>query len=82
MSDTKHKTLQDKVQSVLERIRPIIQQDDGDVELVSVTPGGKVTVRFLGACVNCPSSSLTLKSVIERNLTESIPEVTSVSAIE
>lgn len=71
-----------RVAAVLDLIRPAIQSDGGDLELVSVTPDGTVTVRLHGACVGCPSSSLTLQAGIERRLQERIPEVTSVQALE
>lgn len=60
----------DAVAAVLERIRPAVQADGGDIELVAVSEGGRVEVRFLGACVGCPSSSVTLHQFIERFLLE------------
>jgi Fe-S cluster biogenesis protein NfuA len=66
---------------VLDLIRPAVQSDGGDLELVDVTEDGVVRVRFHGACVGCPSSTLTLQSGIERNLKEHIPGVTSVEAV-
>ena len=59
-------------------IRPAVQSDDGDVELVDVTDDGVVRVRFHGACVGCPSSAITLHSGIERSLKQHIPLVKSV----
>ncbi|HWB19828.1 MAG TPA: NifU family protein [Phycisphaerales bacterium] len=70
-----------RVQKVLDLIRPAIKSDGGDVELVSVTPQGAVNVRFMGACIGCPSSSITLQSGIERALKQRIPDVTSVHAV-
>ncbi len=72
----------DRVAHVMELIRPSIQADGGDVELVEVTDEGVVRVRFQGACVGCPSSSMTLKAGIERNLRQYVPEVTLVEAVE
>lgn len=72
----------DRVAYVIDRIRPAVQMDGGDIELVEVTPGNEVRVRLHGACVGCPSSSLTLKMGIERNLREHVPEVASVEAVE
>jgi Fe-S cluster biogenesis protein NfuA len=67
------------VQDVLNMIRPAVQADGGDIELVDVTEGtGVVSVRFHGACHGCPSSTMTLQHGIERNLKEKVPEVTSV----
>jgi Fe-S cluster biogenesis protein NfuA len=62
-------------------IRPTIQADDGDVELVEVTEDGVVRLRFLGACVGCPSSSQTLQVGIEKVLKEHIPRVREVQAV-
>jgi Fe-S cluster biogenesis protein NfuA len=70
--------LRDKVQNVLNLIRPAVQADGGDVELVDVSPEGVVQIRFHGACHGCPSSTMTLQMGIERNLREKVPEVTQV----
>ena len=70
--------LRDRVQSVINLIRPAVQADGGDIELVDVTPEGVVQIRFHGACNGCPSSTMTLHMGIERNLRESVPEVTQV----
>lgn len=72
----------ERVAQVLDRIRPAVQADGGDIELLEVTDRGAVRVRLHGACVGCPSSSLTLKMGIERNLRDHVPEVRSVEAIE
>lgn len=71
----------DRVARVIDLIRPAIQADGGDVELVDVTPEGVVKVRFQGACIGCPSSSMTLKMGIERNLRHHVPEVSGVEAV-
>ncbi|MEM0983602.1 MAG: NifU family protein [Planctomycetota bacterium] len=71
-----------RVAQVIERIRPAVQSDGGDLELVEVSDTGVVRVRLHGACVGCPSASMTLKVGIERNLREHVPEVTAVEAIE
>ena len=73
--------VRDRVQGVLNLIRPAIQADGGDVELVDVDADGVVQIRFHGACHGCPSSSMTLHQGIERNLREKIPEVTRVIAV-
>lgn len=70
--------MKEKVQEVLELIRPALQADGGDVELVDVTDDGIVSVRLTGACGSCPMSTMTLKMGIERTLTEKIPEVKEV----
>ncbi len=69
-----------EVEAVLEEIRPAIQMDGGDVELVDVEPGGRVLVRLLGACTGCAMSQLTLKQGLENLLMTRIPGVTSVDA--
>lgn len=72
----------ERVSQVLDRIRPAVQADGGDIELLGVSDTGAVRVRLHGACVGCPSSSLTLKMGIERNLRDHVPEVTTVEAVE
>ncbi|MEM7622120.1 MAG: NifU family protein [Planctomycetota bacterium] len=67
---------------VIDRLRPAIQADGGDIELVDVTPEGAVKVRLHGACVGCPSSMMTLRIGIERNLRANVPEVTTVEALD
>lgn len=70
-----------RVQQILNMIRPAVQSDGGDVELVAVTEEGEVQVRFHGACVGCPSSTMTLQSGIERQLKDRVPEVTSIRLV-
>jgi Fe-S cluster biogenesis protein NfuA len=71
-------SLKDKVQSVLNLIRPAVQADGGDIELVDVAEDGVVQIRFHGACHGCPSSTMTLQDGIQRNLREKIPEIKQV----
>jgi len=71
-------SLHQRVLDVMNLIRPAVQADGGDIELVDVLPDGTVHVRFHGACVGCPSSSMTLHHGIERNLRDKVPEVTRV----
>ena len=71
----------EKVKSVLEKIRPMLQADGGDVELIDVEDG-VVKVRLQGACAGCPMSQMTLKQGIERLLTQEIPEIRSVESVE
>ncbi len=73
--------MKDKVEKVLEEIRPGLQADGGDVELVDVTEDGIVKVRLTGACAGCPMSTLTLKMAIEKKLIEKIPEIKSVEQV-
>ncbi len=74
-------SVRQRVATVLERIRPAIQSDGGDLELVDVTDEGIVKIRLLGACVGCPSSTITLQMGIERNLKEKVPEVVAVEQV-
>lgn len=69
-----------KVESVLEKIRPLLQADGGDVELVDVNDG-VVKVKLTGACMGCPMSTITLQQGIGRILKEQIPEVKEVIAV-
>jgi len=69
--------MKEKVEAVLNDIRPMLQRDGGDVELVDIQ-GGIVTVRLQGACAGCPMSQMTLRNGIERVLKERIPEVKAV----
>ncbi|HUU82091.1 MAG TPA: NifU family protein [Phycisphaerae bacterium] len=71
-------SLKERVNAVIESIRPMIQGDGGDVELVGVDDHGVVQVRFHGACVGCMAASMTLSQGIERNLMAQVPEVTRV----
>ena len=74
-------SVHERVSRVLDLIRPAVQSDGGDLELVEVTPQGIVRIRLHGACVGCPSSDITLQVGIERNLKAHIPEVRSVEAV-
>ena len=69
--------MKQRVQTVINKIRPMLQADGGDVELVDVEDG-VVKVRLQGACVGCPMSQMTLKNGIEKFLKKEIPEVKSV----
>ncbi len=75
-------TLFERVGRIINLIRPSVQEDGGDLELIEVTHDGVVRIRFHGACVGCPSSSLTLQVGIERNLKAHIPEISTVQAVE
>jgi len=75
-------SIREKVQGVIDLIRPAVQADGGDIELVDVTRQGVVQIRFHGACHGCPSSHMTLQMGIERNLREHVPEVTQVIPVQ
>ena len=74
--------LRERVQVVIDLIRPSVQADGGDIELVDVSPKGVVQIRFHGACIGCPSSTMTLQMGIEQNLREKIPEITLVIPVQ
>ncbi|HEY8392276.1 MAG TPA: NifU family protein [Capillibacterium sp.] len=73
--------MKERVQEVLNKIRPSLQADGGDVELVEVTADGIVRVRLQGHCAGCPMSMMTLKNGIEQYLKEEIPEVKAVEQV-
>ena len=73
--------MKEKVQAVLDKIRPTLQADGGDVELIEVTDGGIVKVRLQGACKGCPMSQLTLKNGIERLMLKEVPELKAVESV-
>ncbi|NLN16998.1 MAG: NifU family protein [Firmicutes bacterium] len=73
--------MKEKVTEVLNSLRPHLQADGGDVELVDVQDDGVVKVRLKGACAGCPMSQMTLKNGIERILKEKVPGVTSVQSV-
>lgn len=72
--------MKEKVQKVLDKIRPSLQADGGDVELIDVQDG-VVKVRLQGACAGCPMSQMTLKNGIERLLKQEIPEIKVVESV-
>jgi Fe-S cluster biogenesis protein NfuA len=73
--------MKDKVQAVLEQVRPALKADGGDVELVDVSADGVVKVRLVGACSGCPMSQMTLKMGIEKMLKEKVAGVKEVLAV-
>jgi Fe-S cluster biogenesis protein NfuA len=72
--------LREQVEQALERIRPGLQSDGGDVELLDVEDG-VVTIRLVGACGGCPMSTMTLKMGIERAVKAAVPEIKEVVAV-
>jgi len=77
-SATPDKPLRERVAAVLDKIRPLIQSDGGDIELIDVDAEGVVSVRLHGACIGCPSAAMTLSMGVERTLKSQVPEVTAV----
>ena len=71
----------EKVKAVLDQVRPMLQRDGGDVELVEVTADNIVKVKLQGACGSCPMSTMTLKMGIERAMKEQIPEIVEVQQV-
>ncbi|MGD0785803.1 MAG: NifU family protein [Sedimentisphaerales bacterium] len=67
--------MKDKVIEVIDGIRPMLQNDGGDIELVEVTADNSVKVRLQGACRGCPGAAMTLKMGVERMLKQRVPEV-------
>jgi len=74
-------TLREKVENALEGVRPTLQADGGDVQLVDVDDEGTVKVKLTGACGHCPMSQMTLKMGIEKILKKNVPEVKSVESV-
>jgi Fe-S cluster biogenesis protein NfuA len=74
--------MREDVQAALDMVRPQLQADGGDCELVDVLEDGTVKVRLTGACGGCPMSQMTLKMGIERVLKDRVPSVTSVEAVQ
>lgn len=72
--------MKEQVQEVLDKLRPFLQRDGGDVQLVDVEEG-VVKLRLMGACGSCPSSTITLKAGIERALVEEIPGIVEVQQV-
>jgi Fe-S cluster biogenesis protein NfuA len=73
--------LKEKVEQSLNKVRPALQADGGDVKLLEVTDDGIVRLSLTGACAGCPMSTMTLKMGIERKLMEDIPEVKAVESV-
>lgn len=73
--------MKEKVEKALQKIRPALQADGGDVELISVEADGTVKVRLQGTCHGCPMATITLKQGIERTLKQAVPEVKQVVAV-
>ena len=73
-------TLKERVEVALNKVRPSLQADGGDVQLVDVGADGMVKVRLTGACGGCPMSQMTLKNGIEKILKQNVPEVKGVES--
>jgi Fe-S cluster biogenesis protein NfuA len=73
--------IKQQVEQALEKIRPFLQRDGGDIQLIDVTDDGVVKVQLTGACQGCPMSQMTLKQGVERALMKEVPNVKEVQAI-
>ena len=73
--------MKEEVKKVIDRIRPSLQADGGDVELIDVGDDGVVKVRLVGACRGCPMAQMTLKNGIEKSLKQEVPAVKSVVSV-
>ena len=81
MEEIIEKTLKQKVEGAIQDIRPSLQADGGDIELVAVSEEGEVSVKLRGACAGCPMSQMTLTHGVEKHLKDVVPEVASVVAV-
>ena len=73
--------MKEKIEKVIEKVRPSLQMDGGDIELVEVTDDGIVKVRLQGACAHCPMSQITLKQGVEAAIKKEVPEVKEVISV-
>lgn len=74
-------TLEQKVISIIEQLRPYLQGDGGDIEFVELTPDNIVKVRLQGACGTCPHAKITLKQGVEATLKQHLPEINAVEDV-
>lgn len=72
----------ERIENILDSIRPYLQADEGEIELIGVSEEGIVEVKLLGACADCPLSLMTLRAGVERALMNEIPEIKRVEAIK
>ncbi|HPC03941.1 MAG TPA: NifU family protein [Syntrophales bacterium] len=73
--------MKEKVQTLINDIRPKLQADGGDIELIDVSEDGTVKVKLLGACGGCPMAQMTLKMGVERYLKSKMPEISKVVSV-
>jgi len=73
--------VKEKVQTLINDIRPKLQADGGDIELIDVSEDGTVKVKLLGACGGCPMAQMTLKMGVERYLKSKMPEISKVVSV-
>jgi Fe-S cluster biogenesis protein NfuA len=73
--------LEQRIERALDLARPYLRADGGDVQIVRVKPGGILEVRWVGTCVGCPMSQLTLRAGVERAVLKEVPEIVRVEAV-
>ncbi|ACV68695.1 NifU family protein [Desulfohalobium retbaense] len=73
--------MREKIEAALDKVRPVLQADGGDIELVEITDNNIVRVRLQGACKGCPMSQMTLKNGVERVLLKEVPEIKGVESV-
>lgn len=81
MEKEKLHKLTERVQQTLDQLRPYLEADNGDVELIEITQDNVVRLQLLGACSTCSMSMMTLKAGIEQSILKAVPEITAVEAI-
>lgn len=81
-TESQSPSIKERVQGIINLIRPAVQADGGDIELVNVLDDGTVQIRFHGACHGCPSSTMTLHHGIERAIKDRVPGVQKVVAVD
>ena len=73
--------MEQKIIEAIEKIRPFLQRDGGDIEFVELTEDNTVLVRLQGHCAGCPGAQMTIKGVVERILKEAYPEIKAVESV-
>jgi Fe-S cluster biogenesis protein NfuA len=81
VASKKSSDLREQVAEIIKQLRPAVQGDGGDIELVDIDERGIVSVRLHGACIGCPSSEMTLKQGVEKTLKSRIPQVREVICV-
>ncbi len=81
MSETSKAELREKVENIIDQVRPYLQQDGGDIKFIEITDDNVVNVELMGACGACPYSTMTLKNGVESAVKKALPEIKSVEAI-
>lgn len=74
--------METRVNAALEEIKKVLAQDGGSIELVEITPGNIVKVKLTGHCAGCPGARMTLKGIVEQILSEAVPEIRGVVAVD